>query len=73
MALAVYPTIEVNETWLTLVSFTKGVNLETHQRFKAYFNGRRKQSLNHIDALNQAKTLLIDNLPKVEFSLSEGL
>ncbi len=72
MAFEVFPTIEVNEAWLMLISFTQGVNLETHKRFKAYFNGRRKQNLGHLDALNQAKTLLIDNLPKVEFSLSKG-
>lgn len=72
MALTVYPTHEVNETWLMLISLTNGVNLETHKRFKVYFHGRRKQGLNHVNALKQAKCLSKDNLPEVKFTPDEG-
>lgn len=72
MTFEVYSTLDVNEAWLILVSYTQGVTLETHKRFKVYFNGRRKQDLNHTDALKQARTLTVNKLPKVEFTLEGG-
>lgn len=72
MTLTVFPTDQVNDAWITLLSFTAGVNIETHRRFKAYFHGRRKQGLSHVNALKQAKTLAVGNLPEVDFILEGG-
>lgn len=72
MPLKMYTTDEVNEAWILLISYTQGVTLETHRRFKAYFNGRRKNNLDHTNALDLAKTMLNKDLPEVEFTLEGG-
>ena len=72
MRLEMYATDEVNEAWVLLISSTQGVTLETHQRFKVYFTGRRKKNLNHTDALDLARTMSNNNLPEIEFTLEGG-